>query len=114
RFSPSTINAYVLNDGRIELRLADGDLSYGFRFLFPDGLLVANGSADLGEPLRFAVDRGRFENLDLAAILGQDQPSSLTGSFRIQAVGTDPQQMSANAVLEMEPSTFGRYELDVG
>ena len=111
---PSTINNYRVDDGRVNLAMQGGDLTYGVRFLFPDGLLVANGDASLGERIRYTIQRGRFENVDLAALMGQDQPSSLNGSFVLQGAGLDPQALTAEAVLEMEPSSFGDYRLAAG
>lgn len=110
----STVNNYQIDDGRVELTMESGDVDYGFRFLFPDGLLVANGSAELDDPVTYRIDRGRFENVDLAALLGQDGPSSLNGSFRMEGVGTDPQSLAANGVIEMAPSTFGDFRLQTG
>ncbi|MEX0746500.1 MAG: hypothetical protein WD275_00780, partial [Rhodothermales bacterium] len=114
RLSSSTINNLQIEDGRMDLRLADGDMSFGMRFLFPDGLLVANGRAEIEDPLQFVVERGRFENVDLAALLGQDQASSLNGRFELEGTGTDPQEMNLEASLTMAPSTFGHLQLDEG
>ncbi|MEX1055565.1 MAG: hypothetical protein WED81_06015, partial [Rhodothermales bacterium] len=114
RLSSSTINNLQIEDGRMDLRLTDGDMSFGMRFLFPDGLLVANGRAEIEDPLQFVVERGRFENVDLAALLGQDQASSLNGRFELEGTGTDPQEMNLEASLTMAPSTFGHLQLDEG
>lgn len=111
---PSTVNEYAINDGDVRFALAGGELDYGFRFLFPDGLLAANGIAQLEDPLRFTVQRGRFENVDLAALLGEPGPSSLNGTFRAEGVGSDPQAMAAEAILNMEPSQYGRFQLQDG
>ncbi len=112
--APSSVNDYTINDGSVEFALTAGELDYGFRFLFPDGLLAANGIAQLEDPFRFTVQRGRFENVDLAALLGNPEASSVNGTFRAEGVGSDPQTMTAEVVLEMEPSTYGRYRLQAG
>ena len=111
---PSTVNRYRIDDGRVELTMVGGELSYGFRFLFPDGLLVANGDASLDDPVRYQIQRGRFENVDLAALLGQEVASSLNGDFTLVGVGTDPQTLSAEAALNMSPSVYGDYRLEEG
>ncbi len=108
---PSTINNARIDDGRVNLDMEGGELTYGVRFLFPEGLLVANGDASLNEPVRYRVQRGRFENVDLAALMGQDEASSVNGTFTLQGVGLDPQTITLEALLDMEPSTFGQYEL---
>lgn len=110
----STVNDYAVNSGTFRLDLSNGQMSYGARVLFPDGLIVADGSAELGEPLTYTVDRGRFENVDLAALLGQDESSALNGSFSLQGVGLDPRAMNLTAVLEMESSAYGTYQLRAG
>lgn len=112
--APSTINAYAVNDGTVQFALANGDLTYGVRFLFPDGMLAANGSARFEDPLHVTVERGRFENVDLAALIGAEVQSSLNGTFRAEATGSDPQEMTAEAVLDMETSTYGEYRLQDG
>lgn len=112
--SRSTVNNYQIDDGRVELTMVSGELSYGFRFLFPDGLLVANGDASFDDPVTYRVGRGRFENVDLAALLGQDVRSSLNGAFTLNGTGSDPQTLTAEAALDMEPSTYGNYQLQTG
>src|SRR5690606_21041007 len=82
--------------------------------LFEDGLLVANGDASLNEPMRYRIERGRFENFDLAALMGEDRSSSLNGTFVLQGTGTDPRELTAGAGLEMEPSHFVTYRLNAG
>lgn len=111
---PSTINDYAINGGDVSIRLAGGEVDYGLRFVFPDGLLAANGLAYLDDPFRFSIERGRFENVDVAALLGTGMPSSLNGTFRAQAIGSDPQTLSAEASLDMEPSYYDDYRLADG
>ncbi len=111
---PSTINNYRIDDGRVELTMVGGDLSYGFRFLFPDGLFVANGDATLDDPASYRIQRGRFENVDVAALLGEDVPSSLNGAFALRGRGTNPKTLTADAQLDMAPSTYGEYRLETG
>ena len=110
----SSINEVALNSGLFELDLGGGQLSYGVRILFPDGLIAANGNADLRDPVAFTVDRGRFENVDLAALLGQDVQSALSGQFSLDGDGADPREMTLTADLEMEPSTYGTVQLQEG
>lgn len=110
----STINDYTVNDGDVRFNLTGGELDYGFRFLFPDGLLAANGLAQFDDPFRFTVQRGRFENLNLAALLGTGVGSSLNGTFRAEGVGSDPQTFRAEATLDMEPSFYDNYRLSDG
>ncbi len=111
---PSTINDVRVDDGRIDVALQGGELTYGIRFLFPEGLLVANGDASLDDPTAYRIQRGRFENFDLAALVGGDRSSSLTGSFQAQVIGSSAEELTGEAVLEMEPSTFGEFRLAAG
>ncbi|MEX2400889.1 MAG: translocation/assembly module TamB domain-containing protein [Rhodothermales bacterium] len=109
--SPSMVNASRIDEGRLEMNLENGALRYGIRFVFPDGLLAANGDAAFTDSLTFSVRRGQFRNVDVAALLGAEAASSLTGTFTARGVGIDPGSMTLDAGVVMEASTYGPYHL---
>lgn len=107
----STINAYRVEEGRAELHLAQGDLDFGVRMLFPEGFVAVNGQAQFRDEVTYAVQRGRIENVDVAALLGQPEASALNGNFRLEGRGTDPQTLVLASDLDLFDSVYGPYRL---
>ncbi len=77
------------------------------------GRLVAAGTVDPTRPtLRYTVDAGRAERLDLAALTGNPaQRSSLTGTFTLNGTGTDVRQAALDATAQLRGSSFGTTEI---
>ena len=73
------------------------------------GRLVAGGTVDPRQPtLRYTVEDGRAERLNLAALTGNPaQASSLTGTFTLNGVGTDIRTASLDATTALRGSSFG-------
>ncbi|HEX9951120.1 MAG TPA: hypothetical protein VGB53_05075, partial [Rubricoccaceae bacterium] len=73
------------------------------------GRLVAGGTVDPRQPtLRYTVEEGRAERLNLAALTGNPaQASSLTGTFTLNGVGTDIRTASLDATAALRGSSFG-------
>lgn len=83
----------------------DGALS------FPIGRLRVAGGAVLDGSERFALDRGRFEEVDVAALLGDTTASRLTGTFQAQGQGLTPEAMRGTATLTIESGRYGPHRL---
>jgi translocation and assembly module TamB len=90
---PSRINRALLTESRINILLDQGDLSYGVRLTGAGGMLTAQGTGDMRDPIAYTVSRGRMETFDLAALAGQPVSSRLTGSFSLSGRGTEPEMM---------------------
>ncbi|HEX8298108.1 MAG TPA: translocation/assembly module TamB domain-containing protein [Rubricoccaceae bacterium] len=73
------------------------------------GRLVAGGTVDPRQPtLRYTVEEGRAERLNLAVLTGNPaQASSLTGTFTLNGVGTDIRTASLDATAGLRGSSFG-------
>ena len=110
---PSRINQYRLLEGRLEARLADSTLNATTRLRFPEGDVSADGTVQLGEVMRYRITEGRFEQFNLAALLGDTTSSALTGSFALQGAGTDPATLALDELrLTLDDSRYGPYRID--
>lgn len=108
---PSTLNAQRIDAGQVTLRLQQDSLRYDSQLSFPEGRLAAAGSAQLADPLTYAIEEGRFEAVDVAALLGDTTASALNGSFRLQGQDTSPTAMQLQADMELQDSYYGEYVL---
>lgn len=104
---PSTINATQINSARLDARLLDRELNAGLNASLADGSVAARAVVQLTDPLRYAVTQGRVETLDVAALTGSPDASSLTGSFTGSGSGSALDEMVFNADIRLEPSHFG-------
>ena len=77
------------------------------------GRLLASGAVDTaGEVLRYTVDDGRLEGLNLAALTGNPaQESRLTGTFTLDGTGADPASLTLDATAALRGSRFGRFDI---
>jgi translocation and assembly module TamB len=107
----SQINDFVIESGTADFRIADGAGRGSVRAMLPEGFIAATGEVDFGDPMTYAVSRGRMENLDLAALTGADGPSSLTGSFSLRGRGTDPQTMSLSGRFDLDRSVYDQVRI---
>ena len=77
-----------------------------------DGRVVADGTLNLGDPLRYDVRQGRAVGLNLAALTGRpSQESDLTGTFTLSGTGTDVAQAPINLTAQLQSSRYGTYTL---
>ena len=108
---PSTINNYGIRDGAFDLRLSNQRVNGSARLVTEDGFVALQGNAVLTEPYTYQISRGRLENFDVASLMGQPEPSSITGSFSANGRGTSLETLALNADIRLEPSFFGSYEI---
>lgn len=106
RLSSATLDADL--DGGLVGYDLDATLAGG------GGRLAAVGQVDTGgSVLRYTVDRGRLDGLNVAAITGDPaQASRLSGTFSLDGAGTDPASLSLDATAALAGSRFGRFDLD--
>ena len=108
---PSTFNAQRIDAGQLTLRLQRDSLRYDAQLAFPEGRLAAAGSAQLTAPLTYAVEQGRFERVDVAALRGDTTASALSGAFRLRGQDVSPTAMRLQADVQLQDSHYGGYVL---
>ncbi|MEM6784797.1 MAG: translocation/assembly module TamB domain-containing protein, partial [Bacteroidota bacterium] len=98
----------------LDAQLVRETLRFDVRGRFgPDG--SAGGQLDLtgsvqpfAEPLVYEISEGRATQLDLAALTGDPaQASSITGTFTLDARGTDPQAMLLDLEARLDDTRYG-------
>ncbi len=106
---PSTVNGYPVESAALDVRLREKVVDFDARVLVPDGRFIADGGLNFrGEELTYEVYRGRFENVDVAALTGSDTTrSAFFGSFALSGKGTDPQTLSAKFDLNISSGVYG-------
>ncbi|MEM1094674.1 MAG: translocation/assembly module TamB domain-containing protein [Bacteroidota bacterium] len=110
---PSSLNGTRVDGGQIVARVAQPDVRVSGALQAGGGTLALNGSATLGEVLRYRLDRAELTNVNVLALAGNDTTaSSVTGTLSAQGSGTDPQRMSLTATLALRDSRFAAYTLD--
>ena len=107
----SAINRTSVQDGRIRFELVNGNLDTGVRLLFPEGEVFASAEVEFTDPMRYSLSRGRFTNVDLAAILGDTASSSLNGTFSLRGEGADLAMMDAQSEFHLFDSYYGAHNI---
>ena len=99
---------------RADATIDRGEIAFGADATLPgqDGRLTADGTLQLGEPLRYEVTRGRMVGLNLAALTGNPtQASDLTGAFTLSGQGVDVTQAPIDLTVDLGRSRYGAYDL---
>ena len=107
-------NVITLSDLQLDADIARGsaDFDADLTLAGGGGRVAAAGEVVLGDPIRYEVRRGRATGLDVAALTGDPaQASSLTGTFTLSGVGTDPTASPIDATVNLRGSRFGTYDL---
>ena len=113
RLGPSRYGAYAVQSARLDGSLRGGRAAFDLAAdLGRSGSLTAVGTAQpFQTPLAYAAE-GRVQNLDLAALTqNPDQFSDLTGTYSITGRGIDPQTLTADARVQLAPSSYGLREI---
>lgn len=109
----SRINRYRLRTGNVTARLDGQTLRFSSELRFPEGLVTAGGDVYLGETPRYEIREGRFDNLDVAALLGDTTRSAFSGTFALHGRGADPATMILDSLrLDLADSFFGPYQIN--
>jgi translocation and assembly module TamB len=110
--NPSRINQYRLESGTVEAAYANSVLDVDADVRIPEGQVAAAGQVQIGETLRYRIDQGRIQNLDVAALVGDTTRSSITGTFSARGQGADPQTMTlSDLAVDLSDSYYGPYEI---
>ena len=99
---------------RLDAEVDRGEVGFDAdaRLAGDNGRVVADGTLQLGEPLRYTVRQGRAVGLNLAAVTGDPaQASSLTGTFTLSGTGVDVATAPIDATVRLTDSRFGTYDL---
>ncbi|MEM6335590.1 MAG: hypothetical protein AAF752_03430, partial [Bacteroidota bacterium] len=114
---PSVVNEQRITDGTATVRLAGGELDVQADLVFPEGEveLAATGQPFAERP-RFNVSEGRFDRLDIGAILGNEQlRTNLSGRFNVDLDGTSfDDQTTLDARLDLAGSTVNGEQIQSG
>ncbi|MFB6279534.1 MAG: translocation/assembly module TamB domain-containing protein [Salinibacter sp.] len=107
----SRIGAQPIESGRLSLALRSEDAVVNGQFRFPRGRLSAAGSVALDGSEQFALDRGRLENVNLAALTGDTTASRLSGTVQMQGQGFTPATMEAQTTLNVSDAHYGPHRM---
>ena len=99
---------------RLDAEVDRGEVGFDADATFAgdNGRVVADGTLQLGDPLRYEVRQGRAVGLNLAALTGNPaQDSRLTGTFTLSGTGTDVAQAPIDLTAQLRDSRYGTYDL---
>ena len=107
----SRIGVQRVVDGQATMALRPEQVRVGAGLTLPDGQLRAAGTAQLDGSERFVLETARFENVSVAALLGDTTASRVTGTARVDGRGYTPEAMQLDATLDLRNTVYGPYRL---
>ncbi|PSQ72673.1 MAG: translocation/assembly module TamB [Bacteroidetes bacterium QH_2_64_26] len=107
----SRIGAQPIESGRFSLVLNSEEAVVDGRFQFPTGRLVTAGSAALDGSEQFALDQGRLENVNLAALVGDTTASRLSGTVQVQGQGFTPATLEGRTTIRVSDAYYGPHRM---
>ncbi len=114
RLRNSSFGTYSIAAADVDARLRNGSLAFDATAdLGSAGALTAEGTArPFSDPLLVEA-RGRVRRLDLAELTGNPaQASSISGAYEITTRGIDPETLTADARIRLEPSSIAGRLVD--
>lgn len=109
---PSTYNAAAIPRGQITGDYADQALTFATDVALADGQLLLQGTADLGETMRYAITDGRLLDVDVAALLADTTASRLNTTFTAQGQGISPEALDGTATFALSDTYYGPYRIN--
>jgi translocation and assembly module TamB len=108
---PGAGPAGLLDSGSARIRLKDGTAQVRARVGATGGQMALTGRVTLAKELAYRIDQGSATAMNIAAILGSNTASSLTGDFSLSGQGTGPKTMNGRANLSIASAAYGRHQL---
>ncbi|MFB6272408.1 MAG: translocation/assembly module TamB domain-containing protein [Salinibacter sp.] len=111
RLSSAQIGRQRIEAGHLSATLRPDTATAAGTLRFPRGRVRVAGGATLDGAERFILETGRFENVNVAAIMGDTTDSQLTGSVQAQGRGFSPSTMQGQATLAIQDAHYGPHRL---
>ncbi len=111
---PGSGQAGLLDSGWVEVRLRGGAARMRADIGVTGGTVAVAGTATLGPELELRLQRGSIEGVDVAALLGDSNASSLDAGFTLQSRGTSPRLARARASLLGASLSYGSHTVNDG
>lgn len=108
---PSQIESQRIEAGRLRLAVRPEELSVDGSLRLPRGRMQVLGSALLDGSEQFTLERGRFDDVNLAALLGDPTESRVTGTVRAQGRGFSPATMQGRGTLTISNAHYGPHQM---
>ena len=113
----AAIDARMHADGRVlavrgTARPFDPTVPFDLDIALPVGRVALRGDVARHDGPRYRIAEARFERVDLSALAARAPATSLTGTLAAEGSGVEPRTGSADATLELEPSTVGALALE--
>jgi translocation and assembly module TamB len=107
-------NAGLLDSGAAKIRLRNGVAGIRSVVGLTGGTVTAAGTATLGPELELRVDRASLKGVDIAAVLGDSNPSSLDAELTFHSRGTSPTLARFQATIHAVDLSYGPHDVHQG
>lgn len=107
--APSTYNNASLPSGRITATYTNESATVDADIALAGGQLIAQGTASLGETLRYQITDGRLTDVRFTELIADTTASRLNATFTLQGQGSTPEALNATAAFDVTDSRYGPY-----
>ena len=111
RLQDSKIGLQPIDAGRLSVAVRASEVQANGGLQFPSGALQVAGQAVLDGSEQFTLDRGRLENVNLAALVGDTTDSRITATLTGRGQGFAPATTDAQATLSIQDAHYGPQQL---
>jgi len=111
RLRDSRIGAQPIDSGRITVALRSNQIRADGDFRFPAGQMQLTGRAALDGSEQFALERGRLDSVNVAALVGDTTDSRITASLTGRGRGFTPAAMDGQGTFTVEDAHYGPHRL---
>ena len=107
----SQIGLQPIDAGRLTIALRSSQVQGDGEIRFPSGELRVTGQAALDGSEQFTLERGRLQNVNVAALVGDTTDSRITASLTGRGRGFAPATMDGEATLAVQNAHYGPHQL---
>jgi len=111
RLSDGQIGRQPIENGQVSVALSPDTATVTGDLRFPQGGLQVTGGAALNDSEQFVLETGRFDDVNVAALMGDTTDSRLTATVQARGRHFSPQDMRGQATLTVEGAHYGPHRM---
>lgn len=111
QLEPSSYSNAELTSGELVAEYENDAIRFTADVAIAGGTLFAEGTANVGDNIRYAIRQGRISDMRFTELLADTTAGRLNATFTMVGQGTDPQGLDIQANVQLADTQYGPYRI---